>query len=75
MELVGYRETLETLNDMFPDRVAIDVDECAKALGVNIKTVYTSINRVNNPLPTVKIGSRKTMIPIARLARWMCLKK
>ena len=74
MELTGYRETLETLNDMFPDRVAIDVDECAKALGVNVKTVYSSINRVKDPLPTVHMGKRKIMIPIARLARWMCLR-
>lgn len=75
MELAGYRETLATLNELFPDRVAIDVEECARALGVNVKTVYTSINRVHNPLPTVNLGTRKLMIPLARLARWMCLRK
>ena len=75
MELVGYRENLQMLNELFPDRVSIDVEECAKVLGVNVKTVYNSINRVHNPLPSVVVGNRKRMIPIARLARWLCIRK
>ncbi|MBQ8141072.1 MAG: hypothetical protein IJ038_05190 [Clostridia bacterium] len=75
MELAGYRETLATLNEMFPGRVAIDVDECARALGVNVKTVYSSIKRVKNPLPTVNMGTRRVTIPIAQLARWLCIRK
>lgn len=74
MELVGYYETLATIRELYPDRAAIDVEECARVLGCNVKTVYQSIHRVKNPLPSVKMGSRKTMIPIARLARWMCLR-
>ena len=73
MELQGYRENLEMLQLTFPDRVAISAEECAKAMDLNIKTVYTAIYRSNNPLPTIRMG-RKIMIPVARLARWMCLK-
>ena len=74
MELAGYRESLSLLNELFPGRAAIDVKECADVLGVNVKTVYSTINRVHNPIPAVKLGG-KTTIPIARLARWMCMKK
>lgn len=73
MELVGYRENLELLRTQFPDRVAISVQECAVTLGVNVKTVYETIRRQTNPLPVVYMG-RKITIPVARLARWMCLK-
>lgn len=70
MEPRGYRENYERLNDLFPERVSISIDECASVLGVNHKTVRETVKRVNNPIPTVKVGRRR-MIPIARLARWM----
>lgn len=73
MELKGYRETLGHLKEMFPDRVTINAEECSKALGVNIKTIYVTINRVKNPLPSVKVGENKILIPLSGLARWLCL--
>ena len=73
MELQGYRENLEILQLAFPDRVAISVDECAKIMDLNIKTVYGAIHQKHNPLPVVRMG-RKIMIPVGRLARWMCLR-
>lgn len=74
MELQGYRESLEVLRLQFPDRVAITVEECAKAMDLNVKTVYGKIHEVKNPIPTIRVG-RKIMIPVARLARWMCVKQ
>lgn len=73
MELAGYRENLELLQIAFPHRVAISVSECATVMALDRKTVYAVIQRKENPLPTIRMG-RKIMIPIAKLARWMCLK-
>ena len=72
MELPGYRENIERLDNLFPDRVTISVKECAGVLGVNIKTVYGLISRTHkNPIPTNLIGSRHRVIPIVGLVRWM----
>ena len=73
MEMKGYRENLELLNETFQGRIMLTVDECAAAIGVNSKTVRETIRRVNNPLPSVRVG-RRVMIPVARLARWMCIR-
>lgn len=70
MELKSYRDNYERLNDLFPGRMSISIDECASVLGVNHKTVRETVKRANNPIPTVKIGKRR-MIPIALFARWM----
>jgi excisionase family DNA binding protein len=73
MELVGYRENLELLRESFPDQTAISVEECARTLSVSERLVYDSIHAAKNPIPAIKVG-RRIMIPIARLARWMCLR-
>lgn len=73
MELVGYRENLELLREAFPNQAAISVEDCAKVLNVSKRLVYDSIRAVKNPLPAVRMGRRVT-IPVARLARWMCLR-
>ena len=71
MEKQGYREALERLDNMFPEKVAISVREAAKALGVSEDIVRENIKKVRNPLPSKKIGGR-VIIPITQLARWMC---
>ena len=71
MEKKGYREQLELLKDRFPDRVTITPQEAAKAMGVNIKTVYAAINRIRDPLPTISVTKNRKVVPIAALARWM----
>ena len=73
MEMKGYRKNLELLNETFRGRITLTVDECAAAIGVNPKTVRELIRRANNPLPSVRVG-RRVMIPVARLARWMCIR-
>lgn len=72
MEVTGYRDTLELLNTIYAGRAAISVEECAVLLGVNHKTVRESMHRVHNPIPSVKVG-RRIVIPVAKLARWLCL--
>ena len=73
MELAGYRENIEMLQDLFPGRVTINLSECAQILGVNIKTVYESTKPYRkNPIPTQLVGGRKRVVPLVGLARWMC---
>lgn len=75
MELVGFREELERLNTLFPGRIYISVSEYAKMTDSNVKTVYSSTKAAVNPLPSVKLGRKKIMIPIVALARWNCIRK
>lgn len=72
MEKNGYRETLEMLLTRFPGRVTVSPSEVADVLDVNIKTVYAAINRSRNPLPSTRLSKKKVLIPISRLANWMC---
>lgn len=71
MEKAGYRENLEILMMAFPGRVTITPFEAAKVMNVDIKTIYSTMSRVKNPLPTKTLASRKVVIPIGALARWM----
>lgn len=70
MEKDGYRENLELLSKLYPDKAALDVKETAAVLGVSPKTVYEQVNNGKNPLPAKKIGG-KIVVPIAKLAAWM----
>ena len=71
MEKKGYREQLEMLKEQFPDRQTITPQEVAEVLGVNVKTVYSAMKRVRDPLPSIKITKNRSVVPIARLASWM----
>lgn len=71
MEKTGYREVYEQLQELFPDRATISVNEAAQVLGVSPGTVYSAVRRAKNPLPSKKLGATKVVIPIAALARWM----
>lgn len=72
MEKRGYREVLDHLTELFPGKATITVKEAALVMDAEIHTVYNAINRLNNPLPAVKLSERKTVIPISRFARWLC---
>lgn len=71
MEKQGYREALERLDGLFPERMAISVKEASKVLKVSEDAIYDYIKRVKNPLPAKKLGGR-VIIPITQFARWMC---
>jgi hypothetical protein len=41
-------------------------------LGLDVKTIYGAVARKYNPLPHMKVGQKRILIPIPGLARWMC---
>lgn len=71
MEKQGYREILETLRERFPGKVTITIQEAAEALGIDVRAIYSAMNRVRNPLPVKRITKRRIVIPIASLARYL----
>ncbi len=72
MEKQGYREMLEHLKEMFPGRIAITPKEVASVTGIPLNSVYNSMRRAKNPLPSKKLGEKnRLVIPITQLARWL----
>ena len=71
MEKSGYREMLELLTTTFPGKITITPKEAATVMNANIKTVYSAINRVKNPLPAKTLAG-KIIIPITAFAQWLC---
>lgn len=71
MEKASYRDTIAHLNDLFPGRASITAQEAAQVLDCDIKTVRSSMARVKNPLPSVKVTEKKVVIPIPAFARWL----
>lgn len=71
MEKQGYRESLARMLEIFPDRLTIPPQEAAEAMECNIKTVYSAISRVRNPLPAVHMTKKKIVIPLSAFARWL----
>jgi hypothetical protein len=72
MEKIDYRENLELLREMFPGKLSLSVPETASVMGLDVKTVYNAVSRRYNPLPHMKVGEKRILIPIPGLARWMC---
>ncbi len=71
MEKPSYREILGTLLERFPGRIALTPREVSEVLNSDLRTVYSTMHRVKNPLPYKNLGKKKAVIPIASLARWM----
>ena len=73
-EKEGYRDMLELITGIFPGRTCLHVEEAAKAVGVNRKTITEAINKIREPLPARTVGrgkkNRTYIIPITGLARW-----
>ncbi len=72
MEKKDYRANLAILDEKFPDRVGLSPKEVAAVLNADVDTVYSAIKRKYNPLPHQKLSPRKTIIPKAGFARWLC---
>lgn len=70
-EKEGYRENMGMILELFPGRVSITPKEAATIMDVNVKTIYSAISRVKNPLPAVSMSAKKIIIPIAAFARWL----
>ena len=71
MEKLGYRENYERLLNLFPDRASISSSEAASVLGCCSKTVLSAIKITRKPIPAVKVSSKKYLISITDLARWL----
>ena len=73
MELPGYREQLEAINEKTKGKIALTVKECADILSIHLNTVYSMLHAAKNPIPFFRVGG-KIMISTTALARWMCVK-
>lgn len=61
----GYRQQLELLTDIFPNRAALKIAECEDALNLDRRTLLA-----DRSFPAKKVGN-KYSVPITELARWM----
>lgn len=71
MEKQDYRENYEHLSALFPGKATINVKEAAQVMSCDPRTVRNAINRVNNPIPATKVGSKDYTISIPSFARWL----
>ena len=71
MESLLYRDTIELLKDRYPNNLSFKVDEIAKILSVDKKTVYSYLNRRNNPLRKMPTGNRVIRVSLSSLAHFM----
>lgn len=73
-EKTDYRANIANIKEMFPDVGALTVDQAAKWLSVDRRTVKSLIQRRCNPLPAVDIGVGKNKVyrvPVEALARFI----
>ena len=73
-EKTDYRANIANIKEMFPDVGALTVDQAAKWLSVDRRTIKSLIQRRYNPLPAVDIGVGKNKIyrvSVEALARFI----
>jgi hypothetical protein len=61
----NFRDTLEGLKEMFPDKAVISIAEASELLGSHRQTLLGT-----KDFPRQKIG-KKYVIPLVSLARWL----
>lgn len=67
MEKATYRDNLELLTRLYPDKAVLTLNEAAALLG---RTPYTVQN--DGTFPLTKIGGRY-VVSIANFARWLAV--
>lgn len=73
-ERADYRTNITNIKETFPNVGALTIEQTAKWLSVDRRTVKSLIQRRYNPLPAVDIGGGKNKvyrIPIEALARFI----
>lgn len=73
-EKTDYRANIANLREVFPNVGALTVEQAAKWLSVDRRTVKALIQRRSNPLPAIDIGAGKNKIyrvPVEALARFV----
>lgn len=70
-EKVGFRDQIERLSSIYPDKIALSVIEAAKVLGVDKRTVLVLIEKKQLAAMDVSKGekNKRYIIPITALAR------
>lgn len=70
-EKVGFREQLERLAEIYPDKVTISVPEAARVLGIDKRTVVALIQKKILPAMNISSGgkNKRYIIPITAIAR------
>ena len=72
-ERQGYREMIEALAVVYPGKISLTVEEAAKALDVDRRTVKALID--NNKLPAVDVSMgdkyARYLIPITSIAKML----
>ena len=53
----------------------LTLDQVAKYLDVEIKTIYKYINSGGKPLPAMRLSRKKILIKVSDLEKWMEEKK
>ena len=73
-EKTDYRANIANLREVFPNVGALTVEQVAKWLSVDRRTVKALIQRRSNPLPAIDIGAGKNKVyrvPVEGLARFV----
>jgi excisionase family DNA binding protein len=66
----GYREQLARIAEVYPNRVALNVQEAAQILGVDRRTVVKLIQSKKLVATNISSGTNKRyIIPVTALAR------
>lgn len=72
MEKKGYREIIEHLNEIFPKKIALNVEEAANVLGIDRRTLLSLVERKRLSAMNVGNGTKKKyIISITALAKAM----
>ncbi len=71
-EKEGYRETLSRIDRMYPNKICLTVDECAKAIGCSQKTIRNEIASKRLPARSIGLGRKNNSyrVNVETLARW-----
>ena len=69
MEKANYRANIELIKEKYPDEVLLSIQQTAKFLNLNIRTVYRLIQR--GELKCVKVGNNTKRVAVAELANWL----
>ena len=69
----GYREQIERLADIYPNKVALSLTEAASALGIDKRTLLVLIDKKKLPATDISNGSRnrRYIISVTAIARMM----
>lgn len=68
----GYREQIERLAEIYPNKITLNLPEAASALGLDKRTVVALIEKKKLPATDISNGKKNKhyIIPITAIARF-----